>query len=92
MTFRPSYTTPRDATLIEQAPVEIAPTREHFVAATEFALALDHPAYDCINLALAVSRKLTLVTADRRLTRKLAQVKKGPLRGLAAPLAGASID
>lgn len=76
------------ARLIEQAPVEIAPTREHFVTATEFALALDHPAYDCIYLALAASRKSKLITADERLIRKLAQVKTTPLKGLAAHLTG----
>lgn len=38
-----------------------------------FALArqLDHPVYDCLYLALAESEKASLVTADRRLARKL---------------------
>jgi predicted nucleic acid-binding protein len=32
---------------------------------------LDHPVYDCFYLALAEARDALLVTADRRLLRKL---------------------
>ena len=40
--------------------------------AAEIGLLLDHPVYDCFYLALAESRDLELLTADRRLTKKLA--------------------
>ena len=43
------------------------------------ALAFEHPIYDCIYLALAVIRQLTLVTADRRMF-DLAQRRPDPRR------------
>ncbi len=39
-------------------------------AATELAIAMDHPAYDCAYLALAESLSCDLVTADRKLSAK----------------------
>ncbi len=40
--------------------------------AAAIALALDHPVYDCCYLAVAEARDAPLVTADRRLLRRLA--------------------
>ena len=39
--------------------------------ATEIALELEHPAYDCFYLALAERHRTVVVTADRRLVTKL---------------------
>lgn len=41
--------------------------------ATELAIELDHPACDCLYLALALEKRWTFVTADDRLLRKIAQ-------------------
>jgi len=35
---------------------------------------LDHPAYDCLYLALAEQRQATLITADQRLLKVIAAV------------------
>ena len=40
-------------------------------AATGIAVMLDHPAYDCIYLAMAEAEGTRFVTADDRLLRKL---------------------
>ncbi|WP_411867822.1 type II toxin-antitoxin system VapC family toxin [Vulcanococcus limneticus] len=50
---------------------------------------LDHPAYDCLYVALAEQEQGTLITADQRLLRKLAQPRQDQpavmdLAGLAA--------
>jgi predicted nucleic acid-binding protein len=62
---------PRDAAgrldLLLRAPVAITASRELLDRALQIALDLKHPVYDCVYLALAQSRKLPLVTADRRL-------------------------
>jgi predicted nucleic acid-binding protein len=55
---------------LERADVELAPMRQLLGAATALAVALDHPAYDCVYLALAESLACDLVTADRGLSAK----------------------
>ena len=57
------------AELLQRAAVELIPTRALMADALRLAVALGHPAYDCIYLALAVSRDCTFVTADRRFAR-----------------------
>jgi predicted nucleic acid-binding protein len=49
--------------------VALAPTGTLLGRAFELGLSLAHPIYDCVYLALALERELTLVTADRRLAR-----------------------
>jgi predicted nucleic acid-binding protein len=51
---------------------ELTPLAALSRRAGAIALALDHPVYDCCYLALAEARAATLVTADRRLLRRLA--------------------
>lgn len=41
--------------------------------ALRIAVAIRHPVYDCLYLALAASRQAPLVTADRRLAARLAE-------------------
>lgn len=62
---------PRDAAgrldLLLRAPVAITGSRDLLDAALQISLALGHPVYDCVYLALAQRRKIPLITADRKL-------------------------
>jgi predicted nucleic acid-binding protein len=60
------------ARLLQASDIEIFPTRALLEAATRIAIELDHPAYDCVYVALAIERNCRFVTADARLLRKLA--------------------
>ena len=71
------------ARLLQGAEIELLPTRFLFEAATRMSIEIDHPAYDCLYLALAVDKKCQLVTADERLLRKLHQSRQHTLRGRA---------
>jgi predicted nucleic acid-binding protein len=59
------------ARLLERADIELLPMRGLLHEATRIAIALAHPAYDCIYLALALSIQARYVTADKSLIRKL---------------------
>ena len=61
------------ARTLQQADIDILPTRHLMDVATRLAIDLNHAAYDCIYLALAMEHGCPLVTADDRLRRKLAQ-------------------
>lgn len=67
------------AKLIERVDVELYPMRALLEPATRLAIDLDHPAYDCIYLALAIAREAKFVTADARFI--------GKARELSAPWA-----
>jgi predicted nucleic acid-binding protein len=58
------------AQLLQRADIELAPMRAFLEPATRLAIALDHPAYDCVYLALAEGLSCDLVTADQRLCAK----------------------
>lgn len=58
------------AGLLQRADIELAPMRALLGPATELAIMLDHPAYDCTYLTLAESLACDLVTADRKLSTK----------------------
>ncbi len=59
------------ARLLQSAEIELLPTRSLFEAATRISIEIDHPAYDCVYLALAVENKCQFVTADEHFVRKL---------------------
>lgn len=59
------------ARLLQAAEIELASTRFLLESATRMAILLDHPAYDCVYLALAVANSCRFVTADERLLRKI---------------------
>lgn len=61
------------AQAMERVDIELVPTRPLFAEALRLAIELDHPAYDCIFLALALARDARFITADERLVRKLTQ-------------------
>jgi predicted nucleic acid-binding protein len=51
----------------------LSPAKALLVRARHWCLELDHPAYDCLYVALAEEEQATLITADQRLLRKLQQ-------------------
>ena len=59
------------AGLLARADIELVAMRPYLEAATRIAVALDHPAYDCIYIALAEAEGLRFVTADAGLVRKV---------------------
>jgi len=74
------------ARLLQGAEIELLPTRPLFEAATRLSIEIDHAAYDCLYLALAVEKRCQFVTADERLLRKLHQGRQQTLRGRAISL------
>jgi len=64
------------ARLLQSSAVETIPSRPLLTKATLMAIELEHPAYDCLYLALAAERQWPFVTADQRLLDKLAQRKR----------------
>jgi predicted nucleic acid-binding protein len=66
------------ARLLQSAEVELVPARALMESATRMAIELDHPAYDCLYLALAVENGCRFVTADKRLVDKIRRDKKSP--------------
>jgi len=74
------------ARLLQGAEIELLPTRFLLEAATRISIEIDHPAYDCLCLALALERKCQFVAADQRLLRKLHQGRQGTLRDRAISL------
>jgi predicted nucleic acid-binding protein len=61
------------ARLLQTAEMEFLPTRSSLEAATRMAVELNHPAYDCLYLALATERDCRFVTADERFVCKLSE-------------------
>jgi len=61
------------ARLLQAADIEFLPTRSLLEAATRTAIELDHPADDCLYLALAAECDCRFVTADERFLRKLSE-------------------
>ena len=69
------------ARLLQGAEIELLPTRSLLEQAARIAIELDHPAYDCLYLALAMENGCRFVTADERFIRKLGQGPRSPYRG-----------
>jgi predicted nucleic acid-binding protein len=78
------------ARLLQGAEIELLPTRSLFENATRMAIEIDHPAYDCLYLVLAVEQKCQFVTADERFLRKLHQSRQRTVRGRAISLTEAA--
>jgi predicted nucleic acid-binding protein len=57
---------PRLWAILRQMPVEMVGTRELIERALDLAVALNHPIYDCLYLALALERGARVVSTDRR--------------------------
>lgn len=69
------------ARLLDRADIELVPARGLIEAATNLAIALDHPAYDCLYLSLSERSGCPLVTADTRLLRKVETTPAGTYSG-----------
>jgi len=65
------------ARIIQRADVELHPMRALMEPAAQLAIDLDHPAYDCMYLALALHRGGQFVTADERFLNKIRQTSPG---------------
>lgn len=78
------------ARLLQASDIELCPTRTLLEPATRIAIALNHPAYDCIYIALAIERNCRFVTADDRLLRKLDEGHRRPYRDHVIALADAA--
>lgn len=61
------------ARLLQRSEIELYPMRALLEPATQLAIDLDHPAYDCVYLALAMANGWQFVTADMRLVAKARQ-------------------
>lgn len=87
---RRGLVSPRDAAqMMAHMPrqfVRLFPSAELAGRALEMSVALNHPSYDCLYLALAERRRGTLVTDDMRFYDKAAQSE---WRGLVVALRGA---
>src|SRR5436305_3870067 len=59
------------ARLLQRANVDILSTRNLLEPATRLAIELEHPAYDCIYLALAIEMDCRFGTADKAFVRKI---------------------
>jgi predicted nucleic acid-binding protein len=64
------------ARLLQAADLEVLPARSLLEAATRLAVELDHPAYDCLYLALAIEHECRFVTADERFVRKIGEGRR----------------
>lgn len=74
------------ARLLQAADIALYPTRRLLEATTELAISIEHPAYDCVYLALAMAHDRPFITSDRRLLHGLAFKGPSRLRELARPL------
>jgi predicted nucleic acid-binding protein len=74
------------ARLLQGAEIELLPTRSLLEAATQMSIEINHSAYDCLYLALAVDNECRCVTADERFLRKLHQGRQRRLRTRAVSL------
>jgi predicted nucleic acid-binding protein len=74
------------ARLLQAAEIQLLPTRHLFEAALRMSIEIDHPAYDCVYLAVAVENKCHFVTADERFVRKLRQGQQRTVRDIVVSL------
>lgn len=74
------------ARLLQRSDVDLLPMRALMDDALRLAIVVDHPAYDCLYLQLAIANGWPFVTADDSLHRKLAQSGASPVAGVIIPL------
>jgi predicted nucleic acid-binding protein len=74
------------ARLLQGSDIELVPARASLEAATRLAIDLDHPAYDCLYLVVAINRDCPFITADENLLDKLNRSRRPTLRRRVVPL------
>ena len=74
------------ARLLKGAEIELLSMRSLIEAATRMSIEINHPAYDCLYLALAVEKECQLGSADERFLRKLQRSRQRSYRGGAMSL------
>ncbi len=62
--------------LLQAAEIELQSTRSLLEPATRIAIELEHPAHDCVYIALAVANGCQFITADESLVHKLDQSRQ----------------
>ncbi|MGO9022977.1 MAG: type II toxin-antitoxin system VapC family toxin [Beijerinckiaceae bacterium] len=80
------------ARLLGRSEIELLPMRSLLEDVARIAIELDHPAYDCLYLALAMVKDCLFVTADERFLNKLAQARQITFRNRAISLTQAGAD
>lgn len=70
--------------LLERSGIGFVPMWGLLEQATELAISLSHPAYDCVYLAVARQNQARFVTADRRLLRTVLERDPGGLSRICA--------
>jgi len=80
------------AKALQRIDIELVPMRRTLTSVLKLAVALDHPAYDCLYLVLALERDCQFVTADKRLLNKLNQTKDQRFADRAISLADIDIN
>ena len=65
------------AELLASSGIEYISMKDLLYKATDLAITLGHPAYDCIYLAAAIDAGIPFITADVRLLQKLQQKQFG---------------
>jgi predicted nucleic acid-binding protein len=78
------------AGLLARADIELVAMRPYLEVAVRIAVGLDHPAYDCIYIALAEAEGVRFVTADASLVRKVGRRPSGHYAGRVLGLADAA--
>jgi predicted nucleic acid-binding protein len=78
------------AGLLARADIDLVAMRPYLETAVRIALALDHPAHDCVYIALAEAEGLRFVTADTSLVRKAGLQASGRYANRVLPLADAA--
>jgi len=69
------------AQLLERADIELVAMGAQLHRATELAIELDHAAYDCFYITLAMDKGCAFATADQRLLRKAQQSSRKDVAG-----------
>ncbi len=64
--------------LLQAMNIDLYPMRSLVVETARWTQVLDHPAYDCIYLALAASQGCALLTADKKLAEKVRRLAGTP--------------